>query len=197
MTNNGHLSSWFSVERSCHQGCPIAPYLMLCCGEAMAHFYRAHSKSQPLTILEYDHMISQFADDTQFMTQDNANALEAVTDTLNHMTANIGFQVNEDITQIFGLGGAQPPDNCPYDTSMQYLYLLGVDTNPNSTQLMEVLEKSRNVLNDWRNRSLTLTGKISVINTLVGSLFGYIMQVVPNPSDEFYEYFNCLVKDFL
>ena len=27
-TNNGHFSSYLNIERSCHQGCPAAPYII-------------------------------------------------------------------------------------------------------------------------------------------------------------------------
>ena len=40
VTNNGHMSEWFEVTHSCHQGCPIAPSLMIICAEAMSHTFK-------------------------------------------------------------------------------------------------------------------------------------------------------------
>ena len=35
-SNNGNLSHYFNVSRSCHQGCNLAPYLFLLCGEILS-----------------------------------------------------------------------------------------------------------------------------------------------------------------
>ena len=42
-TNNGFFSEFFNIDRSCHQGCNLAPYLFLICGEVMNHQIRLHS----------------------------------------------------------------------------------------------------------------------------------------------------------
>ena len=34
-------------------------------------------------------------------------------------------------------------------------------------------EKDKTVLNSWKNRDLTLTGRVLVVNTLIASLFVY------------------------
>ena len=49
-SNNGYISRSFKVTRSCHQGCPLSPYLFLLCGETMAHQIRQCSTLKGITI---------------------------------------------------------------------------------------------------------------------------------------------------
>ena len=57
-----------------------------------------------------------------------------------------------------------------------------------------ILKKAENVANSWTNRGLTLIRKVLVINSLIGSLFVYRMNVLLNMSDQmirrFYEMVN-------
>ena len=81
--------------------------------------------------------------------------------------------------------------------SSEYPVLLGVDTNPASNQLTDILIKGKQVLKNWYYRTLTLTGKINIVNTLFASLFVYVLQVIDNPSSQFYVDFYSIVNDFL
>ena len=94
VTNNGHLSDWFEVSRSCRQGCPLAPYLMLICGEMMAITMKHHPKTIPLEICGINHIVSQFVDDAQFFTATNPDGLRAIEESLQCMKRNVGFKIN-------------------------------------------------------------------------------------------------------
>ena len=58
----------FTLERSVHQGCPLAPYLFLFFAEAMAHFLRAPTTGllgMRLPIRDDAELLdSEYADDT-------------------------------------------------------------------------------------------------------------------------------------
>ena len=43
-----------------------------------------------------------------------------------------------------------------------------------------LINKTRSILNSWKNRGLTLMGKVLVVNTMVMSLFVYKMMVLPS-----------------
>ena len=57
--------------------------------------------------------------------------------------------------------------------------------------------KIQNVLKDWANRSLSLFGKITMINSLIASLLVYKMQVLPNMPDSYIRKIEHLIIDFL
>ena len=192
VTNNGYLSQWFNVTRSCHQGCPLAPYLMLACGEVMAIMLKNNPDTKPLHIKDQDHIISQFADGTQFFTPPEPKAYQAIQHTLQLVEHNIGFKIN-----------TNKPIFSPWVMlkSNQDVSIM-LDHTPfclawTPCQEALILKQAEGVLLQWVNRSLTITGKVMVVNTLVGSLYGYVMQCVENPPDSFFDQHNALVHKFL
>ena len=75
--------------------------------------------------------------------------------------------------------------------------MLGVDTNPKSSQIWQLLEKAIVIVNQWQNRSVTLWGKVTILNSLVSSLFVYILQCIECPGEKFYEMYDKCIVDFL
>ena len=59
------------------------------------------------------------------------------------------------------------------------------------------MQKAKNILDLWRHRSLSLTGKVQVINTLVASLFVYKMTALPRIPSVYIESLNRLMEDFI
>lgn len=60
-----------------------------------------------------------------------------------------------------------------------------------------MLEKAEQICTIWKNRSLSLIGKVTVLNTLVGSLFVYKMAVLQSISQDEIKKFEKTVNDFL
>ena len=60
-----------------------------------------------------------------------------------------------------------------------------------------VIEKAEAVMKIWRNRNLTLIGKISVINTLVASLFVHKMQALPCMTQKMIDKIESLISQFI
>ena len=77
--------------------------------------------------------------------------------------------------------------------------MLGVEVSCDEKEYLvnnynRVTEQAKAVLLSWRRRSLSLYGKISVINTLVAPLFNYLMYVLPPIPDTFV---TSLEKEFV
>ena len=77
--------------------------------------------------------------------------------------------------------------------------LLGLTSKAHEStcNLKEQFNKMKNVMDLWCNRSLTLMGKVLIVNSLMGSLFLYKTQVSEDPTDVKYNLFEALVHQFL
>ena len=75
---NGIVSPWFSVKRGCRQGDPISPYLFLLCAEILGSMIRENKIIKGIVINNEEHKISQFADDTQMLTEGDRNSFEQI-----------------------------------------------------------------------------------------------------------------------
>ena len=187
-TNNGEFSEFFDVTRLCHQGCPLACYLFLICGEVMAIQIKENSNIHGIKLNDLKHVIEQFADDTQLFL-DTEKSLKNVIRTLKNVETNIGLTVNFEKTSVHSLGEAKicnSEENLVWDPGG--LVVLGIDVKKDSDEIYtEIVKKASKVMQNWENKTLTLTGKVLIVNTLVASLFVYAMQVPEDPTEKIYQ----------
>ena len=198
VTNNGHFSNFFNVTRSCHQGCPLACNLMLVCGEVLAIHIRTNQKITPYQVLSLSQTLSQYADNTQTLSGNDENSLKAILDTFQEMEGNIGLRVNLEKTIIHRIGGAPKHDLCqPLQWTEDSPSLLGIEGNDCMMQYRKILRKAQDTLIQWTHRGVSLMGKVVIVNTLVASLFVYVIQSLPSPENAYYSDFNKLLVQFL
>ena len=197
-TNNGYFSDYFDVTRSCHQGCPAAPLFYLACGEVLAREITKNQNINGITINGLEHILAQFADDTQMFLSTKKGIIKA-TKTLAILEANTGLKVNYDKTCICTVNNAPKFDiDKPIVWDPGGVNVLGIEIrNSPIDNYRLLLQKSVQVMNQWQNRTLTLMGKILIINTLVSSLYVYVLQVELNPPKIFYREFEQAIQNYL
>ena len=150
-------------------------------------------------------LISQFADDTALYLSYDKLTLENVTSTLQCIEANTGFMVSYEKTLIYRIGSLANSCAMLY-TSKEYQWtnkvftLLGVqvDNSENSDlNVMPTLEKMKGILQNWYYRTLTLTGRILVVNTLCEWLFVYRLSVIRDVLPEAVTLINQEIQRFI
>ena len=191
--NAGFLSSPFVKTRSINQGCPISPYIFLLSSEIMAHKLVQDARIEGITIGESKLLLSQFADDTTLFLKFDPLVVQVVVEVLQYMEINTGLKVSYEKTTLYRIGSIRNTNARFYSNkklvwSDEDIELLGVTiTNgpiQNSQDYEKSIEKMKSVMNTWILRTLTLMGKVQVINTLMASLFVYKMMVHPNLTKE-------------
>ena len=60
-----------------------------------------------------------------------------------------------------------------------------------------IFRKAKNVMKLWRQRELSLCGKVTLVNSLVGSLFVYRMTVAPAITQKIAMQFENKLSDFI
>ena len=126
------------------------------------------------------------------------NRFEEVIKTLTDIEANTGLRVNYEKSSIHTVAEAKR-----FDCEHNFIWdpggitVLGIDVFQSSEQFDKLLDKAKSVLTLWTKRKLTLMGKILVINTLIASLFVYVMNVSTDPNEEFFVNFDKLLYNYI
>ena len=80
--------------------------------------------------------------------------------------------------------------------------ILGVEIGSDKQSILtsnyeDIVDRVRAIVNSWKERDLSLLGKIMVLNSLVSSLFVYKMNVLPSLPLDFYKRIYTIVQQFI
>ena len=202
--NNGCLSKTFYKQCGINQGCNGSPGIYLYTSEVMAHILK--EKLQGLSIHGIRNVLSQFADDTSIFLTFEHLEINTFCQTMRHVEANTGLKISYEKTSLYRVGSLVG-SNAQMYTSKQLnwtdvnISTLGIEISTDGTIVSHnfdvIIEKMRSVMDNWYNRSLSLMGKIMIINTLMGSLFVYKMIALLNMSQNQVKTMNKLILEFL
>ena len=151
-------------------------------------------------------ILSQFADDTSAYLNYDKTTLNEFCQVIECIENQTGLKVSYEKTKIFLIGSlvnscAKLYMQITMDWSNEPIEMLGVTLNYNGEHNIKnfynVLTKLRNVCANWYSRTLSLIGKVTVINTLMASLFVYKMTTLTNFSKENIEEADKIINDFL
>ena len=202
--NNGFLSRPVTVEQGLHQGGPCSSLYFLVIAELLAILLRDNKKIEGIHIESVLNLLNQFADDLDVFSTANKESINEVFRTLDYYYTKTGLQINYDKTTIYRIGSLRNAKAQMYTHGVKWsnedINVLGVCIthedllDKNYTSL---LSKSKAILNSWTNRGLSLFGKITVINTLVASLFVYRMTVLPAIPQKFIKQFETQATNYI
>ena len=186
-TNNGYASRWFQPTRGVHQGCCISPHLFNLTGQIFADIFQRNKRLSGVQVHEILCLLSQFADDTNIFTMANEQNLKEISFCLKYAEINLGLKINYEKTTVCRMGSLINSE-AKYYTQKTYqwtdppVYTLGVYVTPDIYEMSRMNlnifhEMVASRLNLWVNRSLTLMGRVLVVNTLIESMFVYKLSV--------------------
>ena len=183
--NMGFLSDFFKKEQGVNQGCPLSPSLFLLSGAILSNKLKGNPMIKGIKVGEMEYLISQFADDMDLYLSYDRICFNEVIRTFDLIEQSTGLKVSYDKTTVYRIGSIANT-NAKIYTSKQfkwandYIETLGVnvsnDKNLLSANFNKIITKMKAVAGIWYYRQLTLTGKVLLINSLLGSLFVYKMQ---------------------
>ena len=98
------LVGFFPIERGCRQGDPIATNLFLLTAQVLTLMILNNKNIKGITIGNYEHKLSQFADDTTLILDGTTHSLQAALNTLEIFGTMSGLKVNNDKTKLIWMG---------------------------------------------------------------------------------------------
>ncbi|WP_176696360.1 reverse transcriptase domain-containing protein, partial [Candidatus Ichthyocystis sparus] len=205
--NSGHLSQSFLLSRGVRQGCPLSPYLFLLVIETLAIKIRNNINIKGLSNYGLESKISLYADDTIFFLTPKKNHLNALLKDLDQFAELSGLRPNYDKCIILRLGSLHGttfklPCNSTLVWSDGPIDILGIHIPKRIDELVKInienkLQKMKKVLGPWKSTTLSLFGKVTLVNSLCTSQFTYLLMSLPSPNEIFYKKYDELVFNFI
>ena len=171
--NNGHASHFFSLTRGVKQGCPLSGLLFVIGLDLLARAIKNHDLIKGITIRNHEIKTTMYADDTTVFLS-HTESVPHLLELLNQFKVVSGLEVNSTKTEAMWLGKWKNRCDTPFNFKwpVDPICALGVffsyDTiKADKLNFDEKLRSMEKVLNIWKNRKLTLIGRINIVKTLV------------------------------
>ena len=206
VTNNGNLSKYFDVTRGVKQGGPCSAFYFLIIAEILAIELRKNSKIKGVLINSINRLLGQYADDLDLYLYGTAQNITSAFEVIDHYCKRTGCKINYDKTTIYRMGSLRRSQAKLYTKgniqwSENSINILGVKVSNNEDlnklNYKPMFKQIENIMRNWKNRGLSLFGKIMIINTLVSSLFVYKMSVLPCMPESYIKKLDVMMNDFL
>ena len=195
--NNGYISPWFSVHRGVRQGDPLSSSLFIICIEMLASAVRADINIKGLQVYGRMQKLSMYADDMTSLLLDIPSALKLL-ETLNLFKDCSGLDLNYGKTEAMWIGSNKDRQDKPLPIRWPDgpIKALGAhfghdrhrcykeDLDKNYTKMVQACSI-------WKQRNLTLIGRILIVKTIGISKLIYIcsdMHVPPQFVKQVNEY---------
>ena len=204
---NGHSSEIIKLFRGCRQGDPISPYIFVLAVELLGTAFREHDHIEGYKIRDREHIISQFADDTTLFISYSEMNLRLCMDILEEFHLISGLKINVDKTKVVKFGkNRDSSDVLCQDlnliwtnkfTSLGINYDVNDLDNITELNIEPKLSEIDTLIKIWRNRNLTLIGKVVLIKSLLISKFIHILLSLPSPKETLFIKIEQLFEFFL
>lgn len=184
---NGFITETFKLTRSIRQGCPLSALLYSLVAEALGLAITEEKEIRGIDTEENRELqkVYQYADDTTIIVQDVASVVKAM-DIIEKYCKGSGAKINKQKTVIMSIGKIEKIQKFYPFKEQESLKILGVRIGKNEKMVRdlmweEVVGEMERVLNYWKQRDLTLRGKVLVINALMLAKMWYVLGVIPMP----------------
>ena len=204
--NSGHLTDPVKVTRGCRQGAPCSPYYFLICAELLAIQLRNNKNISGFSVQGFKKLFVQYADDMDLYCKPNQQNVNEILQTLSAFCMSTGCKINYDKTTLYRIGKDNGALAHIYTKGMKVetttIDILGVSISNNPNEMLHLnydslVLKTKTVLTTWENRNLDLLSKITVINSLISSLFIYKMTVLPAIPEGTVKKLNKIVENYI
>ncbi len=194
---NGWPTRYFKVERGIRQGCPLSALLFVVSLELLSCKLRSHQGINGITINTGQEsktvLLSQFADDNTLFLDGSISYVNAM-DVLEQFGNISGLKLNYDKTQGMWIGRSRTKNDSLGDIgwlnkTTDRIKILGVyfSSYCEASKLLEnwepKIQKMNNIIRSWKQRDLTIIGKICVLKSLIASQILHLLAALTPPEE--------------
>ena len=161
----------------------------------------------PIIIHRVKKLLSQYADNLWTATKLDKSLFDAQFRLFREFQEFSGLCINYNKTEIMRIGAitgskAEIYSRLPLTWSDGPITVLGITIYPSMEQTVNhnyeaKLKKIENILKVWGSRSLSLVGKVMLVNTLVVSQLLYCLQILPAQKPNFMKKYDAIIRKFI
>ena len=186
---DGYTSNWFKPSRGVRQGCPLSPLLYVISIEVLAANIRTHPRITGIRLPNLPSslpVVSLYADDTSIVVSSDPATL-AVFETYSLFKRGTGSKLNVGKCEGLWLGSWRNRLDAPVPIlwNSDKIKILGVyigNGDMDEANWRPRIQAVEKCLASWRSRSLSLSGRVLIINALALSRIWYVASLVVIPS---------------
>ena len=205
--NGGYTGQYFELSRSTRQGDPSSALLFTLVVEILGIKIRTNAEIKGIKIDNYEIKAAQYADDLWTILEPTVQNINNLLKEMEKFRKFSGLHINADKSAATILGPLRETDAKFYTLKKLFwtrdtMKILGINIHPDpevvfASNYVETLNKVQKILQVWKQRKLSITGKIALINSLVVSQFMYKFMALPSPGKIFFNSYKCIILDFI
>ena len=205
--NNGTWSDWFKPTRGTRQGCCYSPGIFDLVVETLGLAIRQNRGIEGIEINGKTIKSGQFADDLWTALKAKEHNARKMMELLKRFENFAGLKINDEKCEVLRIGSFRDSNATFYSMrklhwSPKCIKVLGIyiateKENMHTYNYTQNLEKVQGILDKWRNRKLAIPGKITVINSLVGTIFAHKFLSIGSPQPTFVKEYKRMILDFI
>ena len=200
------MSEKIQIQRGCHQGDPISPYLFITGAEILAKLIKINPEIIGIKIRGNEFKLTQFADDTTLMLDGSQHSLQTALNVLEVFGDFSGLRMNREKTKVIWIGQKRfSKEKLNVKENLNWgnidFNLLGIEFTTNLNEIpsknyAKALNNIQKEIKKWRVRHLTPIGKIVLIKTLFIPKCVHMLTSIER-SDTFLKDLNKLLYSFI
>ena len=184
--NGGHSTGYFDIKRGVRQGDPLSPYLFVLAIEILTLRIRNDDDIKGIKLGQNEIKQVLYADDITLFLQDR-ESIKRVQQTFEDFEKVSGLKVNKEKTNFVWLGketeisGVQLFGNFVEEVKILGIYFTRNLKRKEDLNYKEILSKIKRLVGWWKQRDLTIMGKVQLLKTYVLSKFNYVSSLITVP----------------
>ena len=184
--NGGRSTGYFNINRGVRQGDPLSPYLFLLVIEILANKLRNDKNIEGFKFGEREIKQVLYADDLTVFVK-NENSIKRLKYIFEEFDKISGLKINKGKTNFVWMGKEEDkPDILLFGKLVKEVKILGVYFTldikiKEEMNYKEILSKIKRLLGWWKQRDLSIMGKIHLLKTYALSKLNYVTSLLAVP----------------
>ena len=177
------------------------------CAEILSLMVRNNQDIRGLTFNNENLLMTQYADDTEFILDGSKKSFETTVRVLTDFASTSDLNINYEKSQVIWIGSKiyckdVYLSHLKLDWNPKVFKILGVKFSTNIKEISEInfenkLFEIKQIINRWMKRVITPLGRIAIIKSLLISKLNYLFLTLPNPPGIFLKELNQILFNFV